>query len=66
MRFISLRRKHGKGWLCLCIVKRWRPIYVKWNARFAMENNLVRWIIMEEQTFTEAEKIHGALRPLSR
>lgn len=51
MRFISLRRKYRKGWLCICIVKRWRPIYRRLNEQFAQAKNLVDWVIIDEETF---------------
>lgn len=52
MRFISYRRKYIKGWIVFCIVKKWRPIYARWNERFARAENLAEWIILDEETFT--------------
>lgn len=54
MRVISLRRKQGKGWLCLYIVKRWRPIYARWNAWLAQDDEgIARWMIVDEATFQQ-------------
>lgn len=51
MRFASHRRKYGKGWMVFCIVKTWRPIYGRWNERFAQAKNLVEWIILDEEMY---------------
>lgn len=51
MRFISFRRKYVKGWMVFCIVKKWRPIYGKWNERFAKADNLAEWCILDEEAF---------------
>ena len=51
MYFVSYRRKYCKGWLCICVVKKWRPIYKRWNEQFAKADNLVEWIILDEEMF---------------
>jgi hypothetical protein len=54
MRIISFRRTSGEGWICLCLVRRWRPIYDRWNVRFAQERQLAQWIIVDERLVPEA------------
>lgn len=71
MRFVSLRHKQGTGWLCLYIVKRWRPIYAQWNAWLARDEGFVRWMIVDEATFQreghdDGDGTQRTLRPLSR
>lgn len=51
MRFASYRYAHQKKWLCLCIVKRWRPIYARWNQLLSPGTGLVQWRILTEEEF---------------
>jgi len=51
MRFASFKKRDGHGWICYCIVKTWRPIYARWNQRFAKADNLAEWVILDEETY---------------
>lgn len=57
MRFASYRRTYGKGWICFCIVKKWRPIYGRLNRLFAQEEGLAQWHIVTEEEFSG---VHGS------
>lgn len=48
MRIVSFRRKSRKGWVVYVLVNKWRPFYDWLNARFARENNLAEWVIVEK------------------
>lgn len=53
MRIISFRRKSRKGWVVYVLVNKWRPVYDWLNARFAQEDNLAEWVIVDKERLHE-------------
>lgn len=49
MRFASYRYTQGKGWLVLCIVKTWRPLYDRLNRLLSKGEGLAHWYIVTEE-----------------
>jgi len=49
MYFVSYRRKKDGRWLCLLIVKRWRPIYARINALLRQSEERAVFAIVTEE-----------------